>query len=185
MIAGNHDATVVDENFQRKLGWYTPSASEALKWTHNTLKKDKRAWDWIKSLPSEANFEYENKKGYMVHGSPERPLEEYISYKGSKHDYKMAARFKKWLKADRDMIFLGHTHVPFKFLPKKNEKLVMNPGSVGQPRGGDPGAELALFDTESGAIEFIRLDYDMTPTLDEMRKLHFPSQLIDRLGNGQ
>jgi len=62
---------------------------------------------------------------------------------------------------------------------------LLSPGSVGQPRCGEPGAELAIIDLDSREYRFHRLAYDIERTLDDMRRFAFPSGLIERLQAGQ
>jgi diadenosine tetraphosphatase ApaH/serine/threonine PP2A family protein phosphatase len=61
---------------------------------------------------------------------------------------------------------------------------LLNPGSVGQPRDGDPRAAYLLLDLEAGRAEFKRVDYDVERTQIEIRKLGLPEQLAVRLSRG-
>jgi diadenosine tetraphosphatase ApaH/serine/threonine PP2A family protein phosphatase len=62
---------------------------------------------------------------------------------------------------------------------------LVNPGSVGQPRDGDPRASFAIWDEERGRIEFYRVEYDIALTQEKMRTAQLPSYLIDRLAHGR
>jgi diadenosine tetraphosphatase ApaH/serine/threonine PP2A family protein phosphatase len=64
------------------------------------------------------------------------------------------------------------------------ERLLMNPGSVGQPRNGDPRAHYAVLDTEAQILTFGRVEYPITLTQARMRDLDFPARLIHRLAEG-
>jgi len=98
------------------------------------------------------------------------------------------------------LCFHGHTHIqkiyrrdrsgdtesvaPLQNLSEAKHALVC-PGSVGQPRAGEPGVELAIIDLSSGSIEFQRLPYNCEQTINDMRKFHFPPGLADRLQQGK
>jgi len=96
---------------------------------------------------------------------------------------------------------VGHTHVPLVFLeagqqaetfhPGPNAPLkldstraIINPGSVGQPRDGNPQAAYAIIDTEQASIEFRRVAYDIAAIQARMQELRFPERLIKRLAYG-
>ena len=96
---------------------------------------------------------------------------------------------------------MGHTHVAMA-ASLANEQLLLeraeagaivdltrgrwllNPGSVGQPRDGDPRAAYLLLDLDAGRAEFKRVDYDVERTQIEIRKLGLPEQLATRLSRG-
>ena len=64
-------------------------------------------------------------------------------------------------------------------------RFYINPGSVGQPRDGDPRAGYAILDWENGTIEFKRVEYDISSTQERMKDANLPSRLIDRLSFGR
>ncbi|MHB1417430.1 MAG: metallophosphoesterase family protein, partial [Chloroflexota bacterium] len=98
---------------------------------------------------------------------------------------------------------VGHTHVPAVFLspdgrePASSQhpssdtvvrlgerRLIVNPGSVGQPRDGDPRAAYALLDTAGGTLRFRRVEYDIATTQAKMRRAGLPYVLWARLSAG-
>ena len=81
-----------------------------------------------------------------------------------------------------DVIFTGHTHVPY--VKKLEDTILVNPGSVGEPRDGDPRASFATFDTITGQVRLGRIEYDMTETREILKKLNFPSYSLFCLENG-
>ncbi len=190
-IAGNHDVTVIteDSEFRKEMSWYNPYAAHALSWTRKTLEKDRKAWNWLMSLPLSQIIEIAGKKIFLVHGSPDSPLEEYIYYEG-RSDYRTRARMNKWLNNNNwDILLLGHTHVPFCFRSKKTGGIVLNPGSVGQPRDGDPRSAFAIIEidethTTKPEIEIIRLDYNLEVTKKKVESVGLPSILGTRLFKG-
>ena len=80
---------------------------------------------------------------------------------------------------NRRIILVGHTH--YQFLRYVRGTLILNPGSVGQPRDGDPRAAYALIDTGSGTISFGRVEYPVEETIRGLRRLSIPSPYIDAL----
>jgi predicted phosphodiesterase len=76
----------------------------------------------------------------------------------------------------------GHTHIPY--VRNFGDKILINPGSVGQPRDGDPRTSFAVFDTAAGRVELKRLEYDITETSRYLKKLNFPAYSLYCLKNG-
>jgi len=68
---------------------------------------------------------------------------------------------------------------------ESGKKLFVNPGSVGQPRDGDPRASFAIWDQDRARIEFYRVEYDVTRTQQKMREAQLPAYLIERLAHGR
>ena len=96
--------------------------------------------------------------------------------------------------------FHGHTHIPHVYYRSKHtdhdsneEKQILKdyqhalicPGSIGQPRNMQPGAQIAFIDLENEELELHNISYDMTSLLNDMKKFDFPEQLISRLIKGQ
>ena len=63
-------------------------------------------------------------------------------------------------------------------------RMIVNPGSVGQPRDGDPRASYAIYDSDSGVVRLYRIEYDISATQLEMTKKNLPMRLIVRLEHG-
>jgi diadenosine tetraphosphatase ApaH/serine/threonine PP2A family protein phosphatase len=103
---------------------------------------------------------------------------------------------------DTSYCLVGHTHVPFVFLQRAaggvdagiagedsvldldDTRLIVNPGSVGQPRDGDPRASAMLIDTEAQTIEWRRVEYPFEKTQRLMAERGLPERLIQRLEFG-
>jgi diadenosine tetraphosphatase ApaH/serine/threonine PP2A family protein phosphatase len=144
-------------------------ASAAVEWTRNVLKG--RNMRFLSSLPEVI----EEDGFFMVHGSPKKHLTEYV--------YPEAPNLDDYVRGiEKKTLVLGHTHVQFK--EKIGEKLIFNPGSVGQPRDGDPRAGYAIYDTKSGELELKRVGYDVKRVADEIVKQRLPDQLALRLYAG-
>ena len=93
----------------------------------------------------------------LVHATPRDPMDEYLP-----ND---AAQWQARLEhVDVDFVCVGHTHVPMEL--EVGSTRVINPGSVGQPRDGDPRAAYAII--EDGAVTFHRIEYDIDETVAHM-----------------
>ena len=110
----------------------------------------------------------------VVHGSP-RDFNEYIYPK----DLAASKTMPSFMSAmNCDVLVLGHTHIQFQV--EYQEGIVVNPGSVGQPRDGNPGAAFALLNTETRKVTFHRADYDHEKVIGDIlkAKLPVPKQLL-------
>ena len=87
--------------------------------------------------------------------------------------------------SDCDLLVLGHTHKSYAI--KHGEAMLLNPGSVGQPRDGDPRASYAMVEIAEGEINprIHRVEYDIGGTQEKMRRLGLPESLVARLGLGR
>ncbi len=186
-LVGNHDRAAVGE---LSLSTFNAVAREANKWTQEQLTSSSR--DYLNGLPASLQ------KGdfCLAHGSPREPIWEYIM------DASVACRnFEHF---STPVCLVGHTHVPVLFrldeesgrceaelppLPEPvhlgPERVIVNPGSVGQPRDGDPRASYAMLDTEAMTWEFRRVSYPVEVAQDRMRAEGLPRPLIDRLQAGR
>ncbi len=118
----------------------------------------------------------QKKKIMFIHGGPEYPLDQYI-YPDMMDSINDSFEFMDLIGIDA--LFIGHTHIPFK--AEKNDRIICNPGSIGQPRDGDPRASYVIYDIEKHSIDFFRVEYDLTATINGVKKHHFASELSERL----
>lgn len=165
-ILGNHDRAVLTGD----TGWFNSEAIKAIEWTAGKLTTENRSF--LEALPRA----YEN-EFYMAHGSPKNQLEGYIF--SDDPDYVFSDFFNY---TERDIIILGHTHIPF--VKKIDGKLIFNPGSVGQPRDSDPRASYAILDTEKKEVKIKRVGYDIEKTSTAIMKAGLPKRLGIRLFRG-
>lgn len=185
-IAGNHDWAALG---RIPLEEFNPDARRACEWTKSRLTHENR--NYLASLP-EAHLEG---TFLLVHGSPRQPIWEYILYPGL-----AAANFPHF---HTPFCLVGHTHIPIIFeeasIPEETIALapsldgpvslaegrfIVNPGSVGQPRDGDPRASYALLDPEAREICFRRVPYPVERTQEDMLSQNLPPRLIARLSYG-
>jgi diadenosine tetraphosphatase ApaH/serine/threonine PP2A family protein phosphatase len=184
-VAGNHDLAAIGEIGTHD---FNPDAAAACQWTAKQLTPHDVVY--IKSLP----LVIEKDDFTLVHGSPREPIWEYIlSLSAAKENF---AYFKS------KYCLVCHSHVPAVFKLGKGgscsfsqfspdsalglgeERLIINPGAVGQPRDGDPRASYAIYDSESSQIELHRVPYDIATTQAKMVEHRLPMRLVARLSHG-
>lgn len=187
-IAGNHDWAVLDK---LDLEEFNPDARRAAMWTRDELTANNLAW--LSVLPERIPTQAE--KFTLVHGSPRYPIWEYVMTPA-------VARINFDF-FDTLICLMGHTHVPVLFryildehqataepLPEGtpmllgHERMMINPGSVGQPRDGDPRAAYAILDLEAMTLTHHRIEYDIAATQTKMQTANLPLRLITRLSYG-
>jgi diadenosine tetraphosphatase ApaH/serine/threonine PP2A family protein phosphatase len=179
-LAGNHERAVVDSKI---LEWFSDEARVAAEWTRGVLKPE--YGDKIRELP----FLHVNLFATMAHASPDEPQE--FRYLFSFKDTR--ASFPSF---ETPLCFVGHTHVPSVFNEssesvryltpgsyelERNERYILNPGSVGQPRDRDPRLAFGIFDDLKWTFEIVRLEYDNRKAADKIRRAGLPAYLADRL----
>ena len=183
-VMGNHDAALVGK---MDLKWFNPNAAWAIEFARS--KCTGQALDFISHLPEKV----ETKDFTLVHGSPRKPLTEYLLSEGQFTD-----NADNWTVSP---CFIGHSHMPLYFregdagvpetdflkpavrLPVKG-RIMLNPGSVGQPRDGDTRASCGIYDSDKKYFELYRVFYDVEGVQQMMAKLKMPSILSERLSFG-
>ena len=185
-IPGNHDWGVLG---RLDLDDFNNDARTANLWTREQLSAEGR--QYLEALPETRVID----EITLAHGSPRYPIWEYLFY-ASTADLNFPH-------LTTTLCLVGHTHVPIVFwqetpgadaqmlpLPENDPltldegRYIINPGSVGQPRDGDPRAAYLLVDTETLTIEHRRVAYPIEDTQARMRELELPPRLIARLELG-
>ena len=166
LVAGNHDRAVATG---LGLELFNEAARDAALLHHGWLDQADR--DALAALPLTITAG----RFLLCHGSPREPLWEYVFDRGT------AVRAMAGVTVP--FCCNGHTHVPAVF-PIGGDRLMINPGSVGQPRDGDPRAAYAILDTDTATAEFHRVAYDVAKTQRTMRARHLPELLAARLALG-
>jgi putative phosphoesterase len=132
---------------------------------------------YLRQLPRECRFILDGISFYMNHTVPQLPVHHYLDKNTPRSEL---ADYYQEVRAD--VILTGHTHVPY--VKNFGEKILVNPGSVGQSRDGDPRASFATFDTATRRFELERLEYDVKETIEHLKKLNFPAYSLYCLING-
>jgi predicted phosphodiesterase len=184
-LSGNHDWAVLG---QLAIERFNTEAQSAIKWCRRQINQETSSY--LLELPPRLDIDAFT----LAHGSPRHPVWEYIL------DYETAAaNFKHF---DTPYCLVGHTHAAAIFeqdaegevslhlpvydqiVPLNSHPLIINPGSVGQPRDADPRAAYGFLDTEAMTWQHCRVAYDVAQTQAKMRQHKLPARLIARLEHG-
>ena len=183
-LAGNHDLGVLGTI---DLAFFAGDAGRAARWTRDVLDDDARSF--LAGLAPSARAPGTE----LHHASPRDPVWEYVLGP----EVALAAISA----AEEPLVLVGHSHVPLA-ITLRGDRLtggvagagaehdlagghhLLNPGSVGQPRDGDPRAAWLVVDTEARRAAFRRTGYPVERTQEEMRERGLPEQLAARLAHG-
>jgi putative phosphoesterase len=178
-LAGNYDLAVVaggDEGAERFL---KPGIGEmprqVFDWTCQKLHPQVR--ELLAALPHNLRFELAGVPCLAVHGSPDG-VRDYV------YPDRPAEHLGAWLEEHgARCLFMGHTHQPFvRMLP---QGLVVNPGSLGQPKDGDPRPSYALVNLKTLRAKIVRLDYDLETEVQLLREAGLPQRSVEKLKSGK
>jgi predicted phosphodiesterase len=193
VVAGNHDLSAATGDMAPDMN---PDAMASLRWTAATIRPEDKAF--LCGLPLEAGIG----PFHFVHGSPEAP---------SRFHYILdtAAAQKGFLNSKKKIIFTGHSHLPAAFVEVEfspmfagcihrveslalpdigmspGKRYLINVGSVGQPRDGDPRAAYGLMDLSRNRFELIRVSYDVKRAARKIQECGLPDSLAKRLTVGR
>jgi diadenosine tetraphosphatase ApaH/serine/threonine PP2A family protein phosphatase len=183
-LAGNHDLGVLGE---LDLEEFAGDAVVAARWTRGVLAEGSRALlESLRPLGEREGVE-------LFHASPRDPVWEYVL---SAEVVRVAFELTR-----SPLLLVGHSHVPLAItlegdvldggLAEGGTELelgpgrrLLNPGSVGQPRDGDPRAAWLLLDREAGTASFRRVEYDVARTQEAIQERGLPDALAQRLAHG-
>lgn len=180
-VAGNHDWAAVN---LFSLDYFNETAKEALLWTRSNIDHKDRIF--LESL----KLTYKNKELTLVHGTLDNPQE--FNYMTDGYIAEETFRI-----LDTNICFVGHTHHPGAFIKDKDEsihyrqddsydikpdnKYIINVGSVGQPRDGNPKAAYCIYDSEKREVRIKRIVYDFESSRKKIIELGLAKFLGDRL----
>ena len=183
MVAGNHDRAVATG---QDLDGFNPSAAAAAELHNEWLDPTER--DFLAALP----LLEERSDFTLCHGSLNDPMWEYVTSVPRAHRSFLVAKTASWC--------CGHTHHPTlyrhegdqtctelispKVTYQLGERVMVNPGSVGQPRDRDARASFAVLDLDARTVIFERVSYDVPRTQRRMLELGLPPGLATRLSFG-
>jgi diadenosine tetraphosphatase ApaH/serine/threonine PP2A family protein phosphatase len=185
-LAGNHDLAVTGE---LPLDDFSRGAALAARWTQEVIDPDHLAW-LGELVPQDTDQEVG-----LFHASPRDPIWEYVL---------SALLAELCLDVQRQRVCLvGHSHVALSFVRPEGEpatgearregdelnvssgEWLLNPGSVGQPRDGDPRAAWLMLDLNDGSASWRRTEYDVAGAAAAIRAARLPDSLAERLEYGQ
>jgi diadenosine tetraphosphatase ApaH/serine/threonine PP2A family protein phosphatase len=182
-LVGNHDLASLD---RIDLSDFHGEAAASVRWTRDTLSEEARTY--LDSLPSSA----ERHGVASFHASPRDPVWEYVLSEEVAHAALTAT--------STPLVLVGHSHVPLAVVladghaeggvvtPGELElgagRWLANPGSVGQPRDGDPRAAYLLVDLDERRAHFRRVEYEIAETQKEIVEAGLPQSFATRLAHG-
>lgn len=190
VVRGNHDKACIGMD---DLEWFNPVARAAALWTQRTLSAENTGY--IQQLPKGPAVFHGLE---VVHGSP-----------FDEDEYVMAAdeAGQAFAYLQARLAFFGHTHVQGGFIwnhsrvetiPRPSQRgdrqvleidpecaYLINPGSVGQPRDGDPRAAYATYDSDAGMLTYFRVPYEVEEAQKKIHEAGLPPILADRLSVGR
>lgn len=183
VVKGNHDEQASMVGVQEG---FNVLAEEAMQWTRMQLAEEDK--EWLRSL----RLQRQVRDFTIVHATLDTPHK--WGYVFNQLD--AAASFSY---QHTTLCFIGHTHSPKAYIRdgsvriisldvlalQPGKKYLINVGSVGQPRDGDPRAAYCIYDTTSNEIELRRLDYDIEGAQEAIRAAGLPGRLADRLSVGR
>lgn len=182
-VMGNHEHVT---SVVFKLDDYNPYAQDGISWTRSVLTKENRAY--IANLPLKLMLE----NFTLIHGSPKHPFD-YIT---SSWEAEQAIPYLK-----TPFCLVGHSHIPMVAIFKDESKKIryvknkdriilsnsitfINPGSVGQPRDGNPQASYMIYDSKLNSVTNHRIEYDIATARQKILDVGLPEWLGDRLIKG-
>lgn len=168
-IRGNHDRSVLSTNTNRM----NMMASAAVRWTAEKMERENIGY--LRSLKDHMDVHFWNLRASVHHGSP-FDEDEYVYEDQIGNEMLASCPGSK-------LLVLGHTHVPY--IVHLDRGHVINPGSVGQPRDGDPRASFLVHDPMKGSFDIKRVDYDISAVENAVLKEGLPKELALRLWKGE
>jgi len=181
-LIGNHDLGVLG---RIDLEDFSPDAAAAARWTAEVLEDEPRRY--LESMSPQAVLE----QAELFHASPRDPVWEYV--------LAPEVAFLSLEATQKPLVLVGHSHIALRFgadelmlalgeegdeIDLARERWLLNPGSVGQPRDGNPLAAWLLVDFGPGKAVYHRVEYPFEKTQAEIRERGLPEALAVRLETG-
>jgi len=183
VVKGNHDEQAA---IQQINDGFNPLAEEAIQFSRDRLSKEDK--EWLRSL----RLQRQVRDFTIVHATLDTPHK--WGYVFNQLD--AAANFSY---QNTTVCFIGHTHTPRAYIRDGNvtstpldiltiqqgKKYLLNVGSVGQPRDGNPMAAYCIYDTNTNEVHLRRVDYDIPAAQKSIREAGLPDRLAERLAVGR
>jgi predicted phosphodiesterase len=175
VLKGNHDSGLIGETPIEDFNQY---GLAAIQWSQGHVTDERK--EYLRSLP----LMDVRDSITLAHASPLQPGEwmYVLTLRSAKENFTAFST---------ELCFIGHTHVPVIInenltvdAERKPGRSIINVGSVGQPRDGNPDAAYAVFDTQTGEYKFHRISYDIKKTASAIKKAGLPDYLAKRLYQG-
>ncbi|SIR56227.1 phosphoesterase, MJ0936 family [Haladaptatus litoreus] len=163
-VMGNHDRAVVSGTAFK----FNSMASAGVEYARDELNDLQR--EWLSNRPTSTTAC--DGRVRIVHGHPDDP-----------DHYTYPDEFSPELLGEEDVLVMGHTHVQHHEV--YDEGIVMNPGSVGQPRDRDSRSAYAILDLEEMTVDERRVEYDIEAVQEAVREVGLPDKIGSRLADGR
>jgi len=180
-LMGNHDHAVIGLT---DISYFNQYARESVLWTQRTISPENKTF--LKDLP----FKHEVDSTLFVHSTPIKPEEwDYVfSENDARHHLDSISQ---------SLVFIGHSHIPVVFpydkssffeeqfqLDLEKERYIINVGSIGQPRNEDPRSCFVIYDDQEQSVNYVRLEYDVKKTFQDIIEKKLSPFLAIRLLHG-
>lgn len=168
VVQGNHDHAVGHEDDSRWSARFRPVAEASRRFSSSALSEDQRRY--LRDLPVSAEAVRDGARFHLVHATPSDP-----------HYGRLTPDASEWIgeieNLAADVLLVGHSHVPF--IRRIGSKTLVNPGSLGQPRAGEPRASYAIW--TDGRLELRSFAYPIETTVAKIRAIGFPPDVEQEL----
>jgi diadenosine tetraphosphatase ApaH/serine/threonine PP2A family protein phosphatase len=184
VVCGNHDHAAFDPEEDR---YFNSWAREAIAWTRERLAESERRYLEGLELTAEVDG------ALLVHASPSAP-------RAWRYVLSAAEARPEFAAFEEAVCFIGHSHVPMAIAEtqsgvseiasgelalERESRYIINVGSVGQPRDGDPRAAFGIFDSDERTYRLVRVEYDAEAVSRKIIESGLPPFLGERLLGGR
>ena len=163
-VRGNHDHSIGYDVDPRCGARYQKMAETTRQYTASVLNKNQK--EFLRELPLHVELQRQDKRFYLCHAKPSDPLYGYCPEESD-----------DWIRevdsVPADVLLVGHTHIPF--IRRIGDRVVVNPGSLGQPKTGKPEACYAVW--QDGIFELKSFSYPVDETVGKLQALSFPQDV--------
>lgn len=181
-VAGNYDDAIGNMRLlcgcDYKDGESLRLGEQSIAWTRNNASEESKAW--LSGLPAEIKETISDNRVLFVHGSP-RALNEYL-YESTPEEY-----LGQLLEENAvDVLVCGHTHLPY--VKKVNSGLVINAGSVGKPKHGNPNSTYVIMEIKGKydiGTDIVEVEYDYEETAREIEGVGLPAEFARIIRTGR
>lgn len=164
VVRGNHDHSIGYDEDPRCTPRYHDMADATRRFSASVLSEDQKTF--LRNLPLKAEILRGKTRFYLTHARPSDPLYGYCPQDSD-----------EWVKevesVAADVVLVGHTHTPF--VRKLGSQVLINPGSLGQPKTGNPDACYAVW--EDGKFHLKSVSYPVEKTVAQLQSLSFPPEI--------
>lgn len=168
VVQGNHDHAVAHDDDTRWSDRWRALSEATRRFTAAALSDEQKAY--LRRLPPQLRAERRGVRFHLVHATPSEPLYGHHPPESEAWAAELAA-------VEADVLLVGHSHLPF--LRRIGDRVVLNPGSIGQPRHGEPLARYAVW--QDGRFELRSYRYPVEATVAKLRAAGLPEPVEQQL----